>query len=100
VAFFRGTSLSPLPPGDSKTKDARYLDIHENDQVDPELLARWIRPASELPGWVPERGRSLGSGNCRTGAIEPVLARRLRRHPTDAGGTGTDNVQPYGCRYS
>ena len=53
VAFFRGTSLSPLPPGESKTKDARYLDIYENDQFDQELLASWIRQASELPGWVP-----------------------------------------------
>ena len=53
VAFFRGTSLSPLPPGESRTGDARYLDIHESDQFDQELLARWIRQASELPGWVP-----------------------------------------------
>ena len=53
VAFFRGTSLSPLPPGESKGKDARYLDIHENDQFDRETLASWIRQASALPGWVP-----------------------------------------------
>ena len=53
VAFFRGTSLSPLPPGKSKSKDARYLDIHENDQFDRETLASWIRQASALPGWVP-----------------------------------------------
>ncbi|TJX26107.1 MAG: DUF1801 domain-containing protein, partial [Mesorhizobium sp.] len=26
VAFFRGTSLSPLPPGESRTKETRYLD--------------------------------------------------------------------------
>jgi hypothetical protein len=31
VAFFRGTSLSPVPPGESKSKDTRYLDLHEND---------------------------------------------------------------------
>ncbi len=53
VAFFRGTSLSPLPPGESKSKDVRYLDIHEDDQVDEELLTSWIRQAAELPGWVP-----------------------------------------------
>ncbi len=29
VAFFRGTSLRPLPPGESKSKDTRYLDINE-----------------------------------------------------------------------
>jgi hypothetical protein len=53
VAFFRGTSLHPLLPGESKHKDVRYLDIHENDQLDEELMASWIRQASELPGWIP-----------------------------------------------
>ena len=53
VAFFRGTSLHPLPPGESKTQDTRYLDIHENDELDQELMARWITQAAELPGWVP-----------------------------------------------
>jgi hypothetical protein len=53
VAFFSGTSLSPLPPGESKSKDARYLDIYENDPLDEELLASWIRQAAELPGWTP-----------------------------------------------
>ena len=53
VAFFRGTSLRPVPPGESKHKEVRYLDIHEDDQLDEELVASWIRQASELPGWVP-----------------------------------------------
>jgi hypothetical protein len=53
VAFFRGASLRPLPPGESKQKDVRYLDIREDEQLDEELLASWIRQASELPGWVP-----------------------------------------------
>ena len=53
VAFFRGTSLNPLPPGESKDENVRYLDIHEDDQLDEELVASWIRQASELPGWVP-----------------------------------------------
>jgi hypothetical protein len=53
VAFFRGTSLRPLPPGESKNKDTRYLDIHEDHKLDEELVASWIRQASELPGWVP-----------------------------------------------
>src|SRR5436189_148803 len=34
VAFFRSTSLCPVPPGESKSKDTRYLDIHEDDQLD------------------------------------------------------------------
>ena len=53
VAFFRGTSLRPLPPGVAKDKDARYLDIHEHPELDREQLASWVRQASELPGWVP-----------------------------------------------
>ena len=57
VAFFRGTSLRPLPPGESKHKDVRYLDIHEDGQLDEELVASWIRQASELPGWVRSAGQ-------------------------------------------
>ena len=53
VAFFRGTSLRPLPPGESRHKDVRYLDIREDDLIDQDLVASWIRQASELPGWVP-----------------------------------------------
>ena len=34
LAFFRGTSLRPVPPGASKSKDTRYLDIHEEGQLD------------------------------------------------------------------
>ena len=52
VAFFRGAALHPLPPGESKNKDTRYLDIHEDDRLDEKLVASWIRQASELPGWV------------------------------------------------
>ena len=51
VAFFRGKSLRPLPPGDSKSEDTRYLDIHEDDALDEAQLADWIKQASELPGW-------------------------------------------------
>ena len=53
VTFFQGASLSPVPPGESKHKDVRYLDIHEGDTLDEELMASWIRQASELPGWGP-----------------------------------------------
>jgi hypothetical protein len=53
VAFFRGTSLRPLPPGKSKHRDVRYLDIREDDQLDEAQLATWIRQAAALPGWVP-----------------------------------------------
>ena len=50
VAFFRGTSLRPVPPGESKSKDTRYLDIHEDDQLDEAQLAAWVKQASQLPG--------------------------------------------------
>src|SRR5947199_5672930 len=53
VTFFRGTSLRPLPPGESKSKDTRYLDIHEDDKLDEAQMATWIRQAAALPGWVP-----------------------------------------------
>ncbi|BDB28092.1 histidine kinase [Cupriavidus sp. TA19] len=53
VAFFRGAALKPLPPGESKDPDTRYLDIREQDAIDEEQLASWIRQASALPGWTP-----------------------------------------------
>ena len=50
VAFFRGTSLTPVPPGKSKSTDTRYLDIHEGDEIDEAQLAAWVKQASLLPG--------------------------------------------------
>ncbi len=50
VAFFRGTSLHPVPPGASKQKEVRYLDIHENDPLDETQFAAWVKQASQLPG--------------------------------------------------
>jgi hypothetical protein len=50
VAFFRGASLRPVPPGESKSKDTRYLDIHEADPFDEAQLAAWVKQASQLPG--------------------------------------------------
>jgi hypothetical protein len=52
VTFFRGTQLEPMPPGESKHPDVRYLDIRESDEVDEKRLARWIRQAAKLPGWM------------------------------------------------
>jgi hypothetical protein len=52
VAFFRGTSLRPVPPGESKSEDTRYLDIHEDNKLDEAQMAAWIRQAAALPGWV------------------------------------------------
>jgi hypothetical protein len=55
VAFFRGTSLRPVPPGASKGKDTRYIDIHEGDELDEAQMATWVKQAAALPGWVPGR---------------------------------------------
>jgi hypothetical protein len=53
VTFFRGTSLRPVPPGASKHKEVRYLDIHEDDALDEAQMAKWIKQAAAVPGWIP-----------------------------------------------
>jgi hypothetical protein len=50
VAFFRGTSLRPVPPGASRQKEVRYLDIHEDDPLDESQFTDWVKQASQLPG--------------------------------------------------
>ena len=50
VAFFRGTALRPVPPGKSKNKDTRYLDIPGDAAIDQAQLAAWVKQASRLPG--------------------------------------------------
>ena len=40
----------PVPPGTSKQKDVRYLDIHEDDKLDEKQFAAWVIQASQLPG--------------------------------------------------
>ena len=52
VAFFRGTSLRPIPPGASKGKDTRYIDIREGDEFDEAQMADWVKQAAELPGFL------------------------------------------------
>jgi hypothetical protein len=49
VTFFRGTALRPSPPGGTG-KDARWIDVHEDD-LDEDQMAQWIRQAAALPGW-------------------------------------------------
>ncbi len=49
VAFFRGTSLEPMPPRPSKTKGTRYYNI-ERDQLDLAQLEAWVKQAAALPG--------------------------------------------------
>jgi len=52
VAFFRGTSLRPVPPGASTGKDTRYIDIHEGDELDEARMASWVKQAAALPGFL------------------------------------------------
>jgi hypothetical protein len=53
VTFFRGTSLRPVPPVASKHGEVRYIDIREGDELDEARMARWVKQAAALPGWVP-----------------------------------------------
>lgn len=52
VTFFKGASLRPMPPGASKQKDVRYLDIPEKPPLDEAQLSAWIKQAASLPGWM------------------------------------------------
>jgi len=51
VTFFSGTSLRPAPAGGT-AKDARWIDIHEDD-FDEAQMAAWLKQAAALPGWLP-----------------------------------------------
>ena len=53
VAFFRGSSLRPMPPGESTHAEVRYLDIYEGTPLDVAQVKKWIRQAAALPGWTP-----------------------------------------------
>ena len=50
VTFFQGISLQPPPPGGT-SKEARWVDVHEDD-LDEAQLATWLKQAAALPGWV------------------------------------------------
>jgi hypothetical protein len=50
VAFFRGASLKPVPPVESRHKDVRYFHIHEDDKLDEAQFIAWVKQASDLPG--------------------------------------------------
>lgn len=51
VAFFDGTSLDPVPPGESKDEKVRYLNIYEDEGLDEAQFEEWVKQASKLPGW-------------------------------------------------
>jgi hypothetical protein len=49
VTFFRGAALRPVPPGESKQKEVRYLDIYEGELDEAQFVA-WVKQASGLEG--------------------------------------------------
>jgi hypothetical protein len=54
VTFFAGTSLRPVPPGGTpKSKEARWIDIHEDEELNEAQMAAWVKQAAKLPGWLP-----------------------------------------------
>lgn len=50
VAFFRGASLDPMPPGESRTPHTRYLNVRENEPIDEARFIAWVKQARRLPG--------------------------------------------------
>jgi hypothetical protein len=54
VTFFTGKKLRPIPPGGTeKSRDARWIDIRETDDLDEAQMATWVKQAAALPGWIP-----------------------------------------------
>ncbi len=52
LMFFRGTSLKPVPPVGEQER--RGLDLREDDELDEEQLASWVRQAAAIPGYLAE----------------------------------------------
>lgn len=78
VGFFRGSSLQPLPPGESKQEETRYLHIREGDAVDEVQLASWIRQAAALPGWSSSETRpkaKLSTAGARHPNVDSYLGK-------------------------
>src|SRR6478609_1051660 len=50
VTFFKGLSLDPIPPGGTeRSKDARWLDLYENDALDEDQMEAWVKQAAAMP---------------------------------------------------
>ena len=52
VTFFSGASLRPVPPGAGKDKNARWIDIYEDDEFD-ERRWRLGETGRRCAGWIP-----------------------------------------------
>jgi hypothetical protein len=55
LAFFQGASLKSMPPGASKDKNTRYLDIYEGAALDEAQITRWVKQAAALQGSLTPR---------------------------------------------
>ncbi|HSK21962.1 MAG TPA: DUF1801 domain-containing protein [Egicoccus sp.] len=53
LTFFAGARLDPVPPVDFKDPNEKAFHIHEDDELDQELLTRWFEQAAAIPGWTP-----------------------------------------------
>jgi hypothetical protein len=49
VSFFRGSSLKPVPTGESKHPEVRYYDVYEGE-LDEKQFTKWVKQAAKLPG--------------------------------------------------
>jgi len=53
VTFFKGMLLKPIPPGGTeKSGEGRWIDIYEDDELDEPQMAKWIKQAAAIPGWM------------------------------------------------
>ncbi len=50
IGFFRGASLRPAPPVESKQKDVRYLHVYQDEPLDETQFIAWVKQASQPPG--------------------------------------------------
>jgi hypothetical protein len=103
LTFFRGTSLRPVPPGVSRSKDTRYLDIREGDKLKEAQMAMWVKQAAALPGWTPQapvHGASgdLGPAILPDRAIGALATAQCRLTPGSGRGAtacGTAHHHPF-----
>ena len=77
VVFFQGTSLRPLPPVPSKSDGARYVHVHEDEEIDEAQLSAWVKQAAAIPGWdpsAPKAPKKPARGGWREETLERMRA--------------------------
>ena len=56
VTFFNGKALRPPPPGSTeRSGESRWIDIYEDDVLDEAQMAKWVKQAARLPGYLAPR---------------------------------------------